>query len=177
MAKKIDPLNKKKYGALSVTLAVTDMKSAIEFYTKGLGFKKRAVHKGPDGSLMHAELTIRDCTLMLGPEMPGWSKSAKTLGASPSSLYLYVENADKAYAKALKHGATPRMPVMDMFWGDRCGAFSDPEGYSWNVGTHIAEPTTREMNKKMKEQMANMKPPQAAPPTAAASAAGSATQG
>ncbi len=101
---------------------------------------------------------------MLGPEMPGWCKSPKTLGGSPASLYLYVENADKAFAKALKLGATVRMPVADWFWGDRCGSVIDPEGYQWSVATHIADPTPREMAKRMKEQMAGMKPPDAAEP-------------
>ena len=55
---------------------------------------------------------------------------------------------------------TQRMPPMDMFWGDRCGSLVDPEGYSWSVSTHVAEPTPREMAKKMKEQMAAMKPPE-----------------
>ena len=161
MAKKIDPLNRKKYGAVNVTLAVTDMKTAISFYQKAFGFKKRGVANGPDGKPMHAELTLRGTTLMLSPEMPDWgNRSAKTIGGSPASLYLYVENADKVFDKALKLGATQRMAPMDMFWGDRCGSLVDPEGYFWSVSTHVAEPTPREMAKKMKEQMAAMKPPE-----------------
>ena len=159
MAKRIDPLNRKEYGAVNVALTVTDMRAAMSFYQKAFGFKKRNVSKGPDGKLMHAELTLRGTTIMIGPEMPGWTKSVKTLGGSPASLYLYVEDADKAFARALKSGATLKMPVMDMFWGDRCGSVIDPEGYQWSVATHIAEPTPREMAKKMKEQMAAMAPP------------------
>src|SRR5688500_2391587 len=113
MAKKIDPLNKKKYGALSVALTVTDMKAAMSFYQKAFGFKKRDFSKGPDGKPMHAELTLRGTTLMLSPEMPNWNKSAKTIGGSPATLYLYVENADKVFAKALSLGATQKMPVTD----------------------------------------------------------------
>ncbi len=160
MAKKIDPLNRKKYGAVNVTLTVSDMKAAMSFYQKAFGFKKLGVHKGPDGQPMHAEMTLRGTTIMIGPEMPGWCRSAKTMGGSPASLYVYVENADKVYAKALKLGAKERMPVMDMFWGDRCGAVIDPEGYQWSVATHIADPTPREMAKKMKEQMSAMAPPE-----------------
>lgn len=159
MAKKIDPLNRKMYGAVNVSLTVTDMKAAMSFYQKAFGFAKRGVMNWPDRKPIHAELTLRGTTLMLGCEMPGWSKSAKTMGGSPSTLYVYVENADKVFAKALKLGATQRMPVMDMFWGDRCGSLIDPEGYAWSVGTHIAEPTPREMAKRMKEQMATTMPP------------------
>jgi PhnB protein len=168
MAKRVDPLNKKNYRAVSVALTVTDMKAAIAFYQKAFGFKKRGVMNGPDGKPMHAELTLRDTVLMLGPEMPGWNQSAKTLGGSPAGLYVYVEDADKVFAKALKLGATQHMPVMDMFWGDRCGRLIDPQGYAWSVGTHVSEPTPREMAKMMKEQMAQMAPPPPAPePTVA----------
>lgn len=159
MAKKIDPLNKKQYGAVSATLTVTDVKAAVSFYQKAFGFKSRGIMKGPDGSPMHAELELRGATIMLGPEMPGWSKSAKSIGDSPARLYLYVESADKVVAKAVKLGATAKGPVMDMFWGDRVGTVVDPEGYTWMVATHKAEPTPREMAKAMKEQMAAMKPP------------------
>jgi PhnB protein len=160
MAKRIDPLNKKHYGAVNVSLTVTDVKAAMSFYQKAFGFEKRGVMNGPDGKPVHAELTLRGTTIMLGPEMPGWTRSAKTMGGSPATLYLYVENADKVFAKALKLGATQQMPVMDMFWGDRCGSLIDPEGYPWSVGTHIAEPTPREMAKKMKEQMGAMDCPE-----------------
>jgi uncharacterized glyoxalase superfamily protein PhnB len=91
---------------------------------------------------------------MLGPEMPQMgSKSAKTLGGSPVTLYLTTENADKAVAKAVSLGATQKGPVADMFWGDRVGTIVDPDGNTWMIGTHISEPTPREMQKKMKEMM------------------------
>ena len=153
MAKKIDPLNKKNYGVVSAILTVSDVKAAASFYQKAFGFTKRGIMNGPDGKPMHAELRLRDTTLMLGPEWPGHSRSAKTMGGTPVTLYLLTENVDKVVAKALKLGATARQPVMDMFWGDRCGTVVDPEGYAWMIGTHIAEPTPQEMKKKMKEQM------------------------
>ena len=161
MPKKIDALNRKNYRAVNTALTVTDMKAAIAFYQKAFGFKKRGIMNGPDGRPVHAELVLRDSVLMLGPEMPGWNKSVKTLGGSPFSLYLYVENADKVYAKALKMGATQKTPVNDMFWGDRCGQLADPEGYVWYISSHIAEPTPREMARKMKEQM-QQTPPESA---------------
>jgi PhnB protein len=154
MAKKIDPLNKKSYGAVSAMLTVSDVKAAVAFYQKAFGFAKRGVMNGPDGKPIHAELTLRGTTLMLGPENPARGmRSAKTVGASPASLYLYVENVDKTVAKAAGLGATIRGEVMDMFWGDRCGMLVDPDGYGWMVGTHKAEPTTQEMKKKMAEQI------------------------
>ena len=154
MAEKIDPLNKKQYGAVSAMLTVSDVKAAVAFYQKAFGFAKRGVMNGPDGKPIHAELTLRGTTLMLGPENPARGmRSAKTVGASPASLYLYVENVDKTGAKAVGLGATIQGQVMDMFWGDRCGMVVDPDGYGWMVGTHKAEPTTQEMKKKMAEQV------------------------
>jgi PhnB protein len=154
MPKKIDPLNKKQYGAVTAMLTVSDIKAAVAFYQKALGFAKRGIMNGPDGKPMHAELTLRNTTLMLGPENQArGTSSAKTLGASPVSLYLLTENVDKTVAKATKLGATAQGPVMDMFWGDRCGTIVDPDGYTWMISTHMAEPTPQEMNKRMKEQM------------------------
>jgi len=154
MPKKIDPLNKKNYGPVTVMLVVSDVKAAVTFYQKAFGFAKRGIMNGPDGKPMHAELTLRGTTLMLGPEsIERGFKSAKTLGASPASLYLLVENADKVVAKAVKLGAEPKGPVMDMFWGDRTGTLVDPYGYMWMVATHKSEPTPAEMKKAMAEQM------------------------
>lgn len=163
MPKKIDPLNKKKYGSVTTMLTVRDVRAAAAFYQKAFGFAKRSIMDGPDGKALHAEMTLRGTTLMLGPEMPQMgSRSAKTLGASPANLYLLTENVDKAVGKAVKLGATAKGPVMDMFWGDRCGTVVDPEGYNWMVATHIAEPTPAEMRKRMKEQMASQGANQAA---------------
>ena len=154
MPKKIDPLNKKQYGAVSTMLVVSDIKAALNFYQKALGFAKRGIMNGPDGKPIHAELTLRGTTLMLGPEMEQMgARSAKTIGASPVTLYLTTENADKVVAKAAKLGATQKGPVMDMFWGDRVGTIVDPDGNTWMISTHKAEPTPQEMKKKMAEQM------------------------
>ena len=152
MPKKVDPLNKKHYGAVSAMLTVTDVKAAVAFYQKALGFEKRGIMNGPGGKPIHAELTLRGTTLLLGPEMQE-AQSAKTVGASPAGLYLLTEDVDRVVAKALKHGAQAQGAVADMFWGDRCGMIVDPEGYRWTIATHIADPTPQEMNKKMKEMM------------------------
>ena len=154
MAKKIDPLNKKQYGAVTAMLTVSDVAAAAAFYQKAFGFTKRGMMNGPDGKPMHAELTLRGATLMLGPENAALGKrSAKNVGASPASLFLYVEKVDKSVAKAVSLGANAKGPVMDMFWGDRCGTVVDPDGYTWMVGTHKAEPSAKEMKQKMQEQM------------------------
>ena len=157
MPKKIDPLNKKEYRALTTSITVSNVKAAAAFYQKAFGFAKKLMMNGPDGNVVHAELTLRDASLMLGPESPEWgARSAKTLGGSPATLYLLTEDVDKTFAKALKLGATAKQPVMDMFWGDRSGTLVDPDGYTWMIATHKSEPTPQEMKKAMKEQMQQM---------------------
>ena len=156
MPKKIDPLNRKNYGAVSVALTVADIPAAVKFYQQAFGFTKRGIMNGPDGKPIHAELVLRGTVLMLSPESPQRRMlSAKNAGASPTSLYLLTESVDKVVAKAVKLGATAQGPVMDMFWGDRWGTVVDPEGYIWSIATHMAEPTPQEMKKKMKEQMSS----------------------
>ena len=168
MPKKIDPLNTKQYGAVTAMLTVSDIAAAVSFYQKAFGFSKRGIMNGPDGKAIHAELTLRGATLMLGPENPALGKrTAKTLGGSPAALYVYVENVDKVVAKANGLGATAQGPVMDMFWGDRCGTLVDPDGYTWMIGTHKAEPSATEMKKKMLEQIEHMKQHSGAAATAA----------
>src|SRR6202162_4734865 len=94
--KKIDPLNKKQYGAVTAMLTVSDVAAAVSFYQKAFGFTKRGIMNGPDGKPMHAELRLRDATLMLGPECPErGARSAKTIGGSPATLYLTSANVDK----------------------------------------------------------------------------------
>src|SRR6202795_4072096 len=106
MPKKVDPLNKKLYGSVTAILIVTDVKAAAAFYQKSFVFAKRGIMNGPDGKAIHAELALRGTTLMLGPEMPQRdSRSAKTIGASPTSLYLLTEKVDQIVAKAIKLGA------------------------------------------------------------------------
>src|SRR5438552_23145 len=78
MPRKVDPLNKKLYCSVTTMLTVTDVKAAAAFYQKAFGFAKRGIMNGPDGKPIHAELTLRGTTLMLGPEVPQMgSRSAK----------------------------------------------------------------------------------------------------
>ena len=81
MPKKIDPLNKKNYSAVSAALCVTDVKAAATFYQKAFGFKKRGIMNGPDGKPVHAELTLRGTTLMLGRRCPKWALGVQRTSA------------------------------------------------------------------------------------------------
>lgn len=108
-----------------------DSRKAIEFYKRAFGATERFAMPGPDGKgVMHAELLISDSIIMMGEENPyDPCKSAETMKGSPVSFYIYLENVDEAFRKALEAGAESRMSVQDMFWGDRMGTVQDPFGY------------------------------------------------
>ena len=146
-APKIDPLNRKNYGAVTPLLAVRDIRGAVEFYKSALGFTVRSVMNGPEGPL-HAELRLRDTTLMLSPESRQQHNfSAGTIGNTPATLYLLVDDVDNVFKRAVAAGAHVTMPVTDMFWGDRFGKVRDPFGHEWGIATRQWDLTPEELRK------------------------------
>jgi PhnB protein len=138
-------------------LTVADLEKTYEFCQKAFGFQGRGMMRGPDGKPMHAELKLRESVVMLGPENPAWkSASAKTLGNTPATLYIYVEDVDKVATQAANAGAKLIQPPGDMFWGDRTATLVDPEGNKWMLATHKSEPTPEQMEAEMKKQFAQM---------------------
>jgi len=153
----IDPLNQNNYGAITAMLTVMDVEKTYEFCQKAFGFAGRGVMQGPDGKAMHAELKLRNSVLMLGPECPqSQGYSAKTLGNTPTTLYLLVEDVDKVATQAANAGATLLQPPTDMFWGDRTALLVDSDGNKWMLATHKSEPTPEQMEAAMKKQFAQM---------------------
>ena len=93
-----------------------------------------------------AELQIGDSVVFLGDEMPGMSnKSPQSLGGTSGGLYLYVDNVDETFKKALEAGGKEKMPVNDTFWGDRYGQFVDPYGHIWGISTHTKDMTPEQI--------------------------------
>jgi PhnB protein len=163
MPRKIDPLNKKLYGAVTAMLTVADVKAAAAFYQKVFGFAKRGIMNGPDGKAIHAELTLRGTTFNVGTGNAADGFQRRENNRRLADEFVSADGERRqAIAKALKLGAVPRGPVMDMFWGERCETVVDPEGYTWMIATHIAQPTPKEMQQKMKEQMASQQAARAA---------------
>lgn len=146
------------YQTLTPMFVYKDARRAIEFYKKAFGAEERLVMPGPDGKgVMHAEIKIGSSIIMMGEENPQYPcKSAETLGASPVSFYVYVSDVDKAFETAVKAGAEVRMPVEDMFWGDRMGTVEDPFGYSWSFATHVKDLTQDEIEQGAKAACAKM---------------------
>lgn len=145
------------YTTVTPTITVSDGQKAIEFYKRALGATERGRFEGPDKKIMHAEIQIGNAIVMLNDEVMG-NRSAQSLGGSPITFFLYVEDADAAFKKAIAAGGKQLAPVDDMFWGDRTGQFEDPFGYRWNVATHIKDMSPEEIKRAgeefFKKQMA-----------------------
>ena len=133
----VDPIPQ-GYRTLSPYLVVQDPDRAIDFYKKAFGAEEVDRMTGPDGkTVMHATLRIGDSMLMLTGEFPNMGcKSPKMLGGSPVTVHMYVRDVDSAYKRAIGAGATAKMQVADMFWGDRFGTLTDPFGHEWSIATH-----------------------------------------
>ena len=147
----------KGFHTLSPHLIVADGAAAIEFYKKAFGAEENTRLLGPDGqSVMHAQLTIGNSVFMLGSEMPPHALSPKSRGGSSVYLHLYVADADATFDRAVQAGAIIKMPVSDMFWGDRYGVVEDPSGHQWSIATHQHDYTQAQIEANFKEFMAKM---------------------
>jgi PhnB protein len=148
------------YHTVTPQLVLDNTAQAIDWYKKALGAEEISRMVGPDQKVMHAELRIGDSRIMLNDEMGG-GKSARSLGGTPMSLWLYVEDCDTIFNRAISAGAKVNGPMgqlADQFWGDRSGTFVDPFGYRWSVATHKEDLTREEMERRgaefMKQQAA-----------------------
>lgn len=155
---KVNPIPE-GFHTITPHIVVKGAAAAIEFYKKAFGAEEVCRMNGPDGkSVMHAEIKIGDSRLMLAEEWPGegMPKSPATLGGSAVTVHLYVSDVDAAFKKATDAGATPTMPPMDAFWGDRYGKLKDPFGHDWGMATHIEDVPPEEMPARMQKAFANM---------------------
>ena len=139
-------------------LVVPNAVKAMAFYQSAFGAREVMRMPGPGGQgTMHAEMKFGDSTLMLTDENPQWEmKSPATLGGSPVSLMIYVEDVDQVVKTAIAAGCEMKFPVADMFWGDRMGKLSDPFGYHWSVATHVEDVPEEEMPQRQADWLAQM---------------------
>ena len=138
------------FHTVTPTLTIRDVDKAIGFYRRAFGAEERMRFLGPDEkSIMHAEVKIGDSIIFLSEEHPEMGcRGPQSFGGTPVGLYLYVEDADHVFTRAVSAGAKVDMPVADMFWGDRCGQVTDPFGHKWTLATHKADLTAEEMGKR-----------------------------
>ncbi len=127
-------------------LCVDGASAAIEFYRNVFGATERMRMSEPDGTIGHAELEIGTALIMLSDEYPDLGiRAPKTIGGTPVTISVYVEDVDDVFTRAIDAGATALRPVKDQFYGDRTGQFEDPFGHRWSVATHIEDVSPQEM--------------------------------
>lgn len=149
MAKATSPVPK-GYSTVTPVLTHENTRKAIDWYKKALGAEELSISAGPDGKIMHAAIRIGSSYLMLHDEMMG-AKGPQKLGGSPVELWLYVDDCDAVFKRAVDAGAVAKTPPSDQFWGDRWGVFTDPFGLAWSVATHKEDLTKAEIESRQEE--------------------------
>jgi PhnB protein len=142
-------------------LTLDNAAQAIDWYKKALGAEELSRAEGPDGKIMHAEIRVGDSRIMLNDPMMG-GKGPKALGGSPASLWIYVEDCDALFNRAVAAGAQV-VPggmgqIQDQFWGDRSGTVTDPQGYTWTIATRKEDLSPQEMKQRQAEWMKKFAP-------------------
>ena len=148
MTSKVKPIPE-GYHSVTPYLIIKNAADAIEFYKKAFGATELFRIDQPDGKIGHAEIKIGDSPIMLSDEFPEMGyRGPQSLGGSPVSIMLYVEDVDAIVNRATTAGAKLDRPVEDKFYGDRAGSLTDPFGHIWHIGTHKEDVSPEEMEKR-----------------------------
>jgi len=148
------------YASAIPYLIINGAAGALEFYRKAFGATEVMRFPQPDGKVGHAEVKIGGALVMLADEFPGMNyRSPHSLGGSPVSVMVYVEDVDALAQRAEKVGAKIQRAVADQFYGDRTCTLEDPFGHVWHFATHKEDLSPEEVRERMASAM---KEPQAA---------------
>jgi PhnB protein len=134
------------YHTVTPYLAVPDAQSLIDFIVKVFDGKEREIIRKPDGQIRHAEVQIGDSIIMLGT-------TSSSYGTATATLYVYVDDADATYQKALAAGATSISEPANQFYGDRHAGVKDANGTSWWIATHFEDVAPDELARRAKAAM------------------------
>jgi PhnB protein len=149
----VDPIPE-GYPQVTPYLHVDGANAAIDFYGKVLGAKERFRMDGPEGTIGHAELELGDSIIMVSDEFPDRDvRGPKSVGGTPVTLSVYVEDVDSVFEAAMEEGASELRAVENQFYGDRTGQFEDPFGHRWSIATHVEDVPPEEMEKRAAEAM------------------------
>ena len=122
---------------------------ALDFYKRAFGAKELMRMDGPNGSVGHAEIAMGKAHVMLADENPAMNAlSPDALGGTAVSMYVYVEDVDAFFRRAVAAGATVLKPVADQFYGDRSCFLKDPFGHQWGFASHVEDVTREEMERR-----------------------------
>ena len=138
------------YQTITAQLVLDNAAQTIEWYKRAFGAQEVSRSVGPDGKIMHADVKIGNSHFMVNDPMMG-SKGPKELGGSPASLWLYVEDSDALFNRAVGAGGKVQMPLEDQFWGDRAGAVVDPVGYTWWIASRKEDLSPEEIKRRAEE--------------------------
>ena len=137
------------YHSVTPYLIVRGGADAIEFYKKAFGAVELFRMPSPDGKIGHAEIKVGDSPIMLADEFPDMGyKGPQSLGGSPVSLMIYVDDVDTVFKQAVDAGATVKEALQDKFYGDRMGTVIDPFGHRWHLATHKEDVSPEEMQRR-----------------------------
>lgn len=143
------------YHSVTPYLIVNDGAKAIDFYKQAFGATELFRMDAPGGKIGHAEIKIGDSPIMLADEFPEMGyRSAKSIGSTPVSLMIYVEDVDSVFPQAIAAGGKELKPIQDQFYGDRSGTLEDPFGHVWTVSTHKEDVSPEQMDQRMAEMAA-----------------------
>jgi PhnB protein len=141
------------YQSVTPYLILNAAGEAIAFYKKALGAAEVMRMDDPSGRIHHAEISIGGSRIMLADEHREiQALSPKSIGGSPVSIHVYVEDVDAAVERAVAAGAKLVRPVTDQFYGDRVGGIEDPFGYRWFIATHKEDLTMDEIRRRAAAQ-------------------------
>jgi PhnB protein len=145
------------YHTITPQLTLDDAAAMIDWYKRALGAQELSRSAGPDGKIAHAELQIGDSRVMVNETMPG-TKGPKEFGGSPMAMWLYVDDSDAAFNTAVAAGGKVQVPLDNHFWGDRGGAVTDPNGYTWWIATRKEDLTRAELDQRAQDFFKQMAP-------------------
>ncbi len=130
-------------------LCVSNAAQALVFYVQAFGAHEKFRLVEPSGRIGHAELILGTATIMLSDEFQQYGiRSATSIGATPVTLHLHVDDADAVIQRAVQAGATLERAASDMFFGERSGVVRCPFGHRWLIGHSIEEVSPEEMQRR-----------------------------
>lgn len=148
MTTSVKPIPDGYHGATPY-LSCGDAAGAIEFYKQAFGATELMRLAAPGGKIGHAEIKIGDAPIMLADEAPEIDfRSPQSLGGSPVTIHLYVEDVDALARRAVAADAKLLRPVADQFYGDRSCQLADPSGHVWSIATRTEDVSLEEMQKR-----------------------------
>jgi PhnB protein len=144
------------YHSITPSIICKGAAQAIEFYKTVFNAKEISRMAGPGGGIGHAELQIGDSRLMLSDEFPGMAQAPGPNPTPSHSLFVYSDNVDAMYDRAVKAGCKVEMPLQNQFWGDRYAKVRDPYGHQWGLGQRVEDVAPAEMERRAAAWTAQM---------------------